>query len=99
MSFTQSLPDWCQPKTAADIAFDNEEAKRDAFNQASKALAAEMAQKFDHMLKELDIEYSGFHQKCAARSDNSAQQELASDFRDSMLNAAEYPNPDNAGDE
>ncbi len=99
MSFTQSLPDFCQPKTAGDIACENEEAKRDAFNQASKALAAEMAEKFDHMLKELDIEYSAYHQKCGALRKNSAQQELASDFRDSMLNAVEYPNPDNAGDE
>ncbi len=100
MSATQSLPDFCQPQTASDRAYEAEQAKIDALTTASKAMAAEMAEKFDLLVKDLGIDYGSLHMKRAERrSNNSAKREFATIIRDEMLEAIVYPDPDLAGEE
>lgn len=83
-------------ETAANKAFEDETAKVAALAKISKSIATKAAQDFENAIKELGIDYCDFHNKSAANRNHSPMQELLSDIRVQLIEAIEFPNPDQA---
>ncbi len=82
---------------AAQKAYDDAQAKVDAFNKITAAIAAKAAEDVHKALKELDLEYSDFHRKWARKRNRTNQVELFESLKVELRDAADLPDPEDEG--